>query len=344
MKLNPAETPTMSHPEAHSDRGTPNRFAGRTARRLLLRGVEHRVQVSMVPVNELEKELDVFLARELEINTWASYRRAISEVRMFANYHGLEMCEHVVCLWLLSILKDPHRHLTFRGTLQYAKEASAALTRLGIPRYGELSSMTSVLRKLGGNLPEGQAKPAEIAKVYAFVDNTQRMEDERMLIYLGWKAAARADDLQKLDPRQCRRITHHGRDLIVLTWRPTAQVNPFASGRMKSAQGRIKTCVLDCQERTPTLWTWLQRRTTVTTLNTAAIDRIVRKMDPAYSGHSLKRGALHHVLEKGANLDQIVRLARHANSHDPLPAQTRVYLPHVLLALAEGTQEATRLL
>jgi hypothetical protein len=72
-------------------------------------------------------------------------------------------------------------------------------------------------------------------------------------------------------------------------------------------------------------------------------DFLKNHVSPKLSGHSFKRGALQYLLEQGIPLSLIADMARHARQ-DWIPMATRVYLPAIPLALAGGTQKATRLL
>lgn len=309
--------------------------------RRLDRPVDHRVAIPDLPLPVLEEALDKFLELELEEGTWDNYRRTYSEAKRFAEHHGLPVNEHTGTLWLVAVHQDPRRKISLSGLLSYAKQLSAILSRVD-EASGELRVFIRILVKLGAAIPEHQAVPITKEEVYEMLDDPRFTEEEKMLVYFGWKSAARASDLQHLDCRNVYEHRHQHRRLLVVLWIPTATPGSLASGRIKHAHGKIHACVLDCGRYTDRLLAYLHGRRPFTCMTTRQISQLLTKIRQDLTAHSLKRGALCCLVEQCTPIPLIVRMARHRNPLYDLPQHTQTYLPHRHLALLLGTQEATR--
>jgi hypothetical protein len=311
--------------------------------RRIQRPVDHRVPIPSTPLPILEIALDSFLEQELEHGTWEAYRRTFSEASRFASFHGVPLNEHTATLWLMAVHQEPSRRMGLSALLTYAKHLSATLSRSDEPS-GELRTVMKILVKLGANVPEHQALPVMREEIYNALEDRRFSEEEKMLLYVGWKSAARASDLQHLD---CRRVFEHTvkrRRLLILIWVPTDSPNSFASGRLKHARGRPHACVLDCGMYTDRVVTYIRNRRAFTTKSTREVSAILERIRPGLTAHSLKRGALCYLVEQGTPVQLLVQMARHRNPLYDLPQHTQAYLPLRHLALLLGTQEATRIL
>jgi hypothetical protein len=72
---------------------------------------------------------------------------------------------------------------------------------------------------------------------------------------------------------------------------------------------------------------------------------ILSQIDPRLTAHSIKRGAVTHLVDKGAPLELISRLAKHAQNGQAFSGTTLAYAASApRLALMLLTQEVTRIL
>ena len=143
-------------------------------------------------------------------------------------------------------------------------------------------------------------------------------------------------------PRETR---YKGRTLFVFRWRPSQGTGP-GCGRLKSDRNGLgHACVGDFGRLTTRFREYLAKHQSGPLIShtTEQMSELLKRVNPRLSAHSLKRGALHYLLEQGTDLDIIVEMARHA-SERRLPRTTRLYLPAIPLALALNTQQATRTL
>lgn len=305
-----------------------------------------RTTYSATDWNSLEKSTQSFLAGVLEDTTWDSYSRVWADLERFAMTHHRPMNEWTSVVWLYHLITDKDRNVGLSAIYQYAKTISAVAGRQDDDAEWPgnlLAAAKKVLTKMGARIPDEQAEPATKEEVMKFVRTSRERKETKLLIYLAWKSASRADDMRKLNPHDITEVTHQGRPLIILRWRPKA-LKDLGSGRLKNGgNGLGHSCVVDMGEDHREMMDFLKtRQRCVTEMSTEEMGRILKKIRPDLSAHSLKRGALQHVIKEGVPLEVLVELARH--SSERIPEQTRLYLPPVALALALRTHEATRLL
>ena len=257
---------------------------------------------------------------------------------------NIPISEHSIALWLVSVYGDPQRKVSIPSVYNYAKVASALMTQMGIEREtGELRNFKKVLVKLGALIPEKQAIPIEKDEVYRFFNSPAPLS-ERMVVFLGWKLAARSSDLCRLRTENIHYLRRGRQELMVCMWRPGPHRNARASGRLKNQGGKIIHCVLAMEkEQLQEVKLYLAGKEWVTDLDSQALTQVVAKIRPELTSHSLRRGALTYLLTKGVELDQIVKMARHTQPSD-IPTHTAGYLATIPLALALGTHRVTKLL
>jgi hypothetical protein len=297
---------------------------------------------------EHENLTKVFLSQELEESTWKAYARSWTELEAFARAHHQPIEEWTSVIFLHSLTIDPRRKIALGTVYQYAKNISAVGGRQDPPwKAGYLRSFLRILTKLGAKIPGEQAEPLEKDDVYTMLKNDQFTEEEKMTIYVGWKSAARGDDLIKIDPRDIKEVTYEGKKVIVLRWKPKNSTSRVGSGRQKNANGLGHSCVLDCGQYHSRVMRYITRliqndARSFSRFKTQEVASILRKIKTTLTAHSMKRGALAFLLEHGVKLEIVTEMARHETHR--LPSHTRLYLPPIPLALAMGTQFATRLL
>lgn len=316
-------------------------------------------------VQAMMQDFQLFLSNHLVQGTWDGYGRAWSDMISFAASVQLPVCEYTAALFLRRRMLTPYRR-GMNGKLRFylvstiygqAKAISAIGNRLSSDQgwhKGILPPFMKVLVKMGAKIPTAQAQPITKAQVYALIEDKTIPEHQRMLIFITWKCAGRADDMEKALTDDCQFVKYEGVEYLVIRWRPHAKEDRNSrlmmpgSGCMKNlTHGLGSSCVVDCGEYLSRVKAFVRSRKGLP-LSHFTTDQVTAflksKVSADLSAHSIKRGALQFLLEAGVDLRLIVEVARHTPKIDWLPMATRTYLQSVLLALAIGTQKATRLL
>jgi len=305
-----------------------------------------------LPLEVLREDLHKFLEMSLEDLTLRGYAAAWHDMLEFCSLVRLPPCEYAAALYVRRLMLTPDakgKHLMLSTLLTTSKAISAISGRLDpfLWRQGYLTIVNRILIKMGAKIPTHQAQPLLRSQVYEFVDRPGIPEPHRMLVYLAWKLAARADDLRKCRASDCRHVNHQGRNLIVVRWVPSER-RGAGSGRQKNLHALGHACVLDCGEYHNRVMRYLKERQRVrgplSPYTTEQVTAFLKKyIDKKLSGHSPKRGALQELVALSAPVSLIVRMARH-KEEGGLPMATRVYLSPIPVALLEGTQVATAML
>jgi hypothetical protein len=315
--------------------------------------------LTMAELGRLEKSLEGTLIGSLEGTTWKGYAAQWYHAENFCLINlGEQIHEVGAVLYVhhrLTVIGPRGKKIGLTTAYRYAKGLSAVAGRLPLEdrwRMDVLGPYKTALVKMGANLPEGQAYPITREQVYHVVDNPENSMEIRVNMIVGWKASARADDLQKLRMEDIVEYrSKHGRRYLILRWRPNAQKERHGSGRLKSDRNGLgNSCVLDFETR-PDLYDMVTRYTRgksgpFSKRSTAWFNAMMKRIDPKLSAHSPKRGSLQYAMEleeEEITLELIVAQARH-QSKLGLPMSTRTYLPPIGLAIATGTQRLTRYL
>ena len=308
--------------------------------------------VGSLTFREMTEDLEKFIALHLETSTWKGYSRAWAGLEEFCARVQLPTCEFAAALYIRRLMLTPSpktgKYLLVSTLYSYSKAISAVSGRLDPTtwRQGYLAIVNRILVKMGAKLPTQQAQPITREQVYEFLHRPGVPEGHRMLVYLAWKLAARADDLLKCFTNDAQWVMHKERELLVVRWRPSERIGA-GSGRQKNcANGLGHSCVLDCGEYRPRVAAYLKSRRglPLSPFSTAQVSAFLKKhIDPKLSAHSPKRGALQELLRLEAPIPLIVAMARHEGPQ-AVPAATRTYLEPIPLALAVGTQEGTAML
>lgn len=157
-------------------------------------------------------------------------------------------------------------------------------------------------------------------------------------LLLAWKTASRWDEMTRLTPESMPLITT---EEIIIDWDTEtkgSQLNQFRASQFAVIRG----------DGTELLARWLWSLPTdqpVTTMDQSAVVRRLKQVSPRLSAHSIKAGALDHLLRSGASLELIPRLSKHMDdAHDPPPTLLRYFRDRIALARALGTGALTVLL
>ena len=191
----------------------------------------------------------------------------------------------------------------------------------------KLDAFRRGLRRMGAEVPRTQAVPATKAEV------EQAMRDERdpevrLALGLMWHGAARCSDVKSIATREVR-VKNDG--VVSITWRGTKN-DPFAKGQTTGV------CL-------PTQLNGVLGKTMrknrdgglVQGVSYSKVSRAVKRVNPALTPHSLRRGAVHHLIHKGLELRAVQKLTRHRTTEGLLQ-----YAPLAATRLVEETATTSR--
>ena len=301
---------------------------------------------------DMKADLQMFLGYALEESTWKGYAGVWLNLEVFCAQVKMPVCEFAAALYLRRLMLTPStrkgKFLLVSTIYGYTKSLQAITGRMdaALWRQGFLRTIARVLVKMGAKIPTHQAQPMMRHQVYGFVDRVGAPEEYRMLVYLSWKLAARADDLLKCWTDDCELVLYQERQYIVVRWRPSERRGKGCGRQKNAGNGLGHSCVLACGDYLPRVLAYLKTRKgkSLSPYTTPQVTAYLKKyIDPKLTAHSPKRGALTDLLLNECSLRIIVEMARHG-LETALPMATRTYLPAIPLALAIGTQHATVML
>lgn len=306
---------------------------------------------------QLREQLRNFLKQELALNTMENYGRTMAEFDRFLEVNELPPTNYAASLFIVDLFYDDKRResLSITGIYQYAKEISAACN--GKDRQPEgwesqgdmyLKKVKRILYNMGAEIPNKHAKPMTRDHAYSVLTIRGWREEERMVVFAMWMTASRDVDILALNCADCRLETEGVDLLIVFEWRPRESATGPGSGRTKNNAGKVLTCVVNARENTQRLWKYMETRKkksrAFTDLSESQVIELLKRLDPEYTGHSPKRGALNHLGRCKVGFEMIGRMARHHQPARDLPRHTQVYLEPEILGLMGRTQDVTKLL
>lgn len=236
--------------------------------------------------------------------------------------------------------------VSLASRLQYAKTLHAVLSQITQQEaLVDLKFYMAGLRASGAMIPTRQAQPATKAQVATIMAAAPTV-GLRVATWLAWKSASRWGDIAGLKATQVKEISPNE---LLVSWgqsTKTGRQNPFTVSGW--------TLIRHTTVIPPEYVKYIKERGTqpLTTITTDQFDKWVKTVQGCeqLTAHSLKRGALTHLLQCAADgklrIDRIATIAKHAHlGHDALPATTLRYVADtVALARALGTHEATVLL
>lgn len=330
------------------------------------KGIHSQDLTQGLSITAMMEEFGAFMSNQLASGTWSGYGTVWTDFLTFASQVHLPICEYSAALFLRRRMLTPYRKGT-EGQPRYylvstiyhqSKSLLAIGNRLqsipGAWNQGFLHSLNRILVKMGAKVPTFQAQPLLKEQVYKLLNEPAIPEDQKILLFISWKCAGRADDMSKANTDDVEIVKHRGVTYVILRWRPQARTNSVGhlampgSGCPKNLSNGIGfSCVLDCGVYLPRVLKYLASRKglPLSPYTTEQVTAFLKKhISPIFSAHSIKRGALQYLLEQGVDLRLIAEMARHTLKLDWLPMVTKVYLQSALLALATGTQRATKLL
>lgn len=236
-------------------------------------------------------------------------------------------------LWVQMLLDDGS--INIQSAPQYLTNLSAALKAfhgLDIADESDFHLWTMFRRSMsrqGARTPLHQAPPLSYDMMIAIVTDCTAQVQDRMAVLIGWLSAARGADLRNLTRE---RITLTGNELkLDFTG---AKNDPFQEGLH---------CTIDVPvEFLEPLRAYLDQFTPGSKpfpLTSDQLSAFLRQYDSNLSGHSIRRGALRHLLLQGASLEAIRIFGRYRTEEGLLH-----YLPLAELPRQRAIRDTSRLL
>ncbi|KAJ9447092.1 hypothetical protein DIPPA_34610 [Diplonema papillatum] len=195
---------------------------------------------------------------------------------------GLGMNADSACLFVAATGVRP------QGQLAYTKALSASFGAMGFENH-PLRVLAKALRGGGAAIPENQATPIERRKLVSWA--RQQQSSVRLAVLVAWKTASRWAEAANLSSVQFLLVTQKE---VVVDWFQTPKgrtQDPFKASRFAVIQGpltaEIAVLYAKCAPFAP-----------LSALTTSALDALWGQSTQmqGYTAHSIKRGAVKHLL------------------------------------------------
>ncbi|KAJ9438448.1 hypothetical protein DIPPA_09706 [Diplonema papillatum] len=224
-----------------------------------------------------------------------------------------------------------------QGMLAYSRLLAAVFGHLGVNSQ-PLKTLASALRGAGAAIPLSQAEsiPRDTLLSWAM----DQVSHVRLATLVAWKTASRWADVCMLTRRDFVLVTD---DEVIVDWgvRPKGRTrNPFCVSKLVVICGPLTNVIAMLVRGAGDF----RQLTSVSTAQLARMWAGELRMC-RYSAHSIKRGAVDHLLEAkslGAPFPEhlISRVAKHKNEVDPTVAQMTVRYANNVVALARVLRTA----
>jgi hypothetical protein len=236
--------------------------------------------------------------------------------------------------WILSEPVAPSAKASY---LKVAKAIRAAKAKL---ENNSTQLLSQHLAGLGANIPSKQAPPLQLEHLHHPL-----LSPHRLALLLAWSTASRWDEIQRLQRDSFIQVSP---EEIIVDWftgTKASRTQPFRASRFKVIRSQFTAeLAMRLQQIKPGQY--------ITALSTSDITKILKHVDQSLSAHSLKAGALDHVVRRLADsgkthLEQemaVARLAKHIHPLDPNATTLRYIRSPEALARMLGTGETTALL
>lgn len=222
---------------------------------------------------------------------------------------------------------------------QYGKELMAILNRMQIPTT-RLSMYLSGLRAMGALVPLQQAKPITKGLLLRMSELVEPRL--RAAILVAWKTASRWGEVQELTGEN---FIHRSRDQVIIDWErktKTTRSDPYRASKYTVIEGEMTSEIYEEIKL-------LGAKQRLTEIDTAGLVKVMRRtVGNGYSAHSIKHGAMAHLVRLGAEgkvtVEQLELIAKHKKATQMAATTIRYLQDRVATARFLGTQEVTRLL
>ncbi|KAJ9458747.1 hypothetical protein DIPPA_13704 [Diplonema papillatum] len=249
--------------------------------------------------------------------------------QVWADSQGLATDPDSATRFVMATMVEP------QGMLSYTRLLSAVFGHIGVDAR-PLLSLATVLRGSGGSIPLEQAPPVprEVLVKWAF----RQVPQVCAAVLLAWKTASRWDDVRTL-PRVCFPLITSVE--IVVDWKGLPKgrrSNPFCRSKVVAVRGPLT-------QEIAALLLSMGSFSQLCPLSTQQFGRLMdadETMRP-YSAHSIKRGAVEHLMDAKANgapfpAHLISRLAKHTDDADPTVTNMTIRYTTNPVALARVLQ------
>lgn len=289
-----------------------------------------RTALAARDITEVRTELAKTILSGLATSTQRDRQALWARYENFLADHKLEVSDSTAALFVMATGVTPQTRLT------YAKSLSAIFGRLQLCQ-DMLSKLMSGLRAQGAAMPQRQATP--ISRDHLLEVAASFPPADQAAILLAWKTASRWGDITAITTNN---IISRTADEVIIFWgkdTKTMHQHQYVPSSFAVVTGALTE---DISRHLPTT-----RNTPLTTITGDALRQRMARLFPTehYTCHSIKRGALAVLTEKGVPLDQVARLAKHKTPLDEVSATTIRYVSTGSTALATaralGTQNAT---
>ncbi|KAJ9435026.1 hypothetical protein DIPPA_04989 [Diplonema papillatum] len=237
-----------------------------------------------------------------------------------------------VVLWLTrKMLGEPGRApIVCSSALQYLQDLKSAQRRVGAPISDSqvVRDFERSLRRQGAMRPTRQAVPATHQDIQRVL-RKEAGSQVGLAIALAWAGAARVSDVTRLTVGD----VSWEDGFVAVNWSQTKS-DPFRLG--------VTTGLVLSEDWSAELRRHVEGRPPgelILSVSYAQVKAALKRARPELTGHSIRRGALFRLLQKGLHLEEIRRVSRHSS----LDALVR-YLPAGKLAVARETATSSGLL
>ena len=241
-------------------------------------------QESDVLVTEAQSRLQALFNQMWASKTTSSRQNLWRRLAAWTSSQGLPINADTAALFVTATGVQP------QGQLTYAKALSAIFGKMGY-HQGPLLTMASALRSSGAAIPINQQTPIPRETLVRWAGKQE--PSLRLCTYVAWKTASRWGEVWKLTSSQFILVTETE---VIVDWWTTPKGkrgNPFKASRFAVIKGQLTKDIAE-------LYNQLQPFDVVCSVNTDALD-LMWSMDSdmaPYRGHSIKRGAMCHLLEQ----------------------------------------------
>ena len=274
------------------------------------------------------------LADCLSESYWRSIRSCYRRYRRFKENwekgRGRISHDMAIILWTAKLRCIDSR--TRSTALQYTVNIGAALKRYEGVQLGESQELMDYRRglKKQGALRAQQQKPPATAPEVEDIIEAERRSLVQLAISICWAGAARLADVRGLLAKEVR-IRADG--VVAVQWCNT-KGDPWKLGRFTGLElppkqlGRLRRLLSSTTSPLQCLFEGVSYH---------KVARAVKRINPALTPHSLRRGAIHHLALQGTPLDDIQTLSRHATKEAMLR-----YCPTAALEQVSRTAATSR--
>lgn len=255
------------------------------------------------PLPDLEAQLEATVQKIWSTNTWKMMKSLWNRFVAFGQVAELPLDQHSAALFVNSM------SVSMQTKHTYTRNLINVFRKLNKP-HGELTLLDTALRAQGALIPLHQALPIprhDVLRIYTSIDLNARMQ-----LMLAWKTASRWDEIQRLTKNSI--LLNTRTEIVLYFWQETkgSRTQPFRPDLFVVIRGLFTVELSDYLCRALG-----QTRTVDTPLFHIPTEKIREILEPwGFSAHSLKRGAILHLLthlpEGSPHLGLIPLLGKHA--------------------------------